>query len=76
MRLGTVVPRETEIFHFDPVAAGRYRLLAQTIAGAEMVSEPFLPAEPGLVEWTLSPNVVTVTPGEVEVIEPDEDEAG
>jgi DNA-binding NtrC family response regulator len=66
---------KANILFLGPTGSGK-TLLAQTIAGAEMVSEPFLPVEPGLVEWTLSPNVLTITPGEVEVIEPDEDEAG
>lgn len=74
MMLGTVMPQESETFEMTPVAAGPYRLLARTVAGAEMVSERFTPLEPGLVEWTLSPNIVTVTPGEVEVIETDEDD--
>ncbi len=60
--LGTVDPSTTATLRFDPApAAGQYRLMAETTAGTEIVSNPVVLSDAAVVQWDLSSNIATVT---------------
>lgn len=60
--IGVVEPSTTETLRFDPVAAGgQYVFVAESTAGAEIVSDPVTITEPMVMNWDLAANIITVT---------------
>lgn len=58
-RLGVLRPSATETFHFEPIGAGtRYRLVAETTAGADLVSREFSLTGTAGVLWDVNANIV------------------
>lgn len=59
--LGTVGPGEAEAFSYTAGAAGRYRLVAETTAGGDLLSRRFaIPGDVETVSWNMSTNTVHV----------------
>lgn len=63
--VGIVNPSATATLRFNPTAtAGQYRLLAETTAGAELVSNPITFSPGATIEWDVSANIArVVNPG-------------
>lgn len=60
--LGNVTPGETQRLTVSgALAGGRYRLLARTTGGADLVSDPFSLSEGETVTWDLQSNIVRVS---------------
>lgn len=56
--LGSVSPNQEITLTFDPGSAGgSYRLMARTLSGAEIVSNPVFIRTGGGVSWTLQSNI-------------------
>lgn len=60
--LGNVSPGGTEQLSVrGALAAGRYRLLARTTGGNDLVSDPFSLSEGETVTWDLQSNIIRVS---------------
>ena len=59
--VGTVTSSANATLRFDPIgAAGRYRLVAETTTGAEIVSNPISFSPGATIRWNLSANLASV----------------
>lgn len=58
--LGSVSPSGAKTFSYDPVAlsSSRFRLLARTTTGAELVSQPFTLTGTTGLEWEVNTNSI------------------
>lgn len=60
--VGTVTSGANATLRFDPIgAAGRYRFVAETTGGNEIVSNPVTLSRGATIRWNLSANLASVS---------------
>lgn len=61
--LGNVSPSGNSTLRYGGTPIGRYRLVARTTSGAEIVSDPFVFGGGNQVTWDLQSNIIRITGG-------------